>query len=118
MEFTFDWEENKEKVKDFKIFMRENKGKKGALMTVLHEAQDKFGYLPKEIQELISKELRIPLSEIYGVATFYSQFSLVPKGEYKIGVCLGTACYVKGAQDILDKVEEELGITVGANYTR
>ncbi len=113
MEFTFDWEENKEKVKDFKIFMRENKGKKGALMTVLHEAQDKFGYLPKEIQELISKELRIPLSEIYGVATFYSQFSLVPKGEYKIGVCLGTACYVKGAQDILDKVEEELGITVG-----
>ncbi len=113
MEFTFDWEENKEKVKDFKIFMRENKGKKGALMAVLHEAQDKFGYLPKEIQELISKELRIPLSEIYGVATFYSQFSLVPKGEYKIGVCLGTACYVKGAQDILDKVEEELGITVG-----
>ena len=82
-------------------------------MAVLHEAQDKFGYLPKEIQELISKELRIPLSEIYGVATFYSQFSLVPKGEYKIGVCLGTACYVKGAQDILDKVEEELGITVG-----
>ncbi|NLV76651.1 MAG: NAD(P)H-dependent oxidoreductase subunit E [Tissierellia bacterium] len=113
MEFTFDWEENKEKVKDFKIFMRENKGKKGALMAVLHEAQDKFGYLPKEIQELISKELRIPLSEIYGVATFYSQFSLVPKGEYKIGVSLGTACYVKGAQDILDKVEEELGITVG-----
>ncbi len=117
MEFTFDWEENKEKVKDFKIFMRENKGKKGALMTVLHEAQDKFGYLPKEIQELISKELRIPLSEIYGVATFYSQFSLVPKGEYKIGVCLGTACYVKGAQDILDKVEEELGITVGGQTT-
>lgn len=113
MEFTFDWEENEEKVKDFKIFMRENKGKKGALMAVLHEAQDQFGYLPKEIQELISKELRIPLSEIYGVATFYSQFSLVPKGEYKIGVCLGTACYVKGAQEILDKVEEELGITVG-----
>ncbi len=83
-------------------------------MAVLHEAQDQFGYLPKEIQELISKELRIPLSEIYGVATFYSQFSLVPKGEYKIGgVCLGTACYVKGAQEILDKVEEELGITVG-----
>jgi NADH:ubiquinone oxidoreductase subunit E len=113
MDFEFDWEANEEKIKDFKIFMKENKGKKGALMAVLHEAQDMFGYLPTEIQEMISEELRVPLSEIYGVATFYSQFSLVPKGEYKIGVCLGTACYVKGAQEVLDKVEEILGITVG-----
>ncbi len=113
MEFTFDWEANEEKIKEFKIFMKENKGKKGALMAVLHEAQDLFGYLPTEIQEMISEELNIPLSEIYGVATFYSQFSLVPKGEYKIGVCLGTACYVKGSQEVLDKVEELLGIKVG-----
>ena len=109
MEFTFDWEANEEKIKEFKNFMKENKGKKGAL----HEAQDLFGYLPTEIQEMISEELNIPLSEIYGVATFYSQFSLVPKGEYKIGVCLGTACYVKGSQEVLDKVEELLGIKVG-----
>ena len=82
-------------------------------MAVLHKAQNLFGYLPIEIQKMISEELRIPLSEIYGVATFYSQFSLIPKGEYKIGVCLGTACYVKGSQEILDKVEELLGISVG-----
>lgn len=113
MEFIFDWEANEEKVKDLKIFIEENRGKKGVLMSVLHEAQEVFGYLPIEIQKIISEELRIPLSEIYGVATFYSQFSLIPKGENKIGVCLGTACYVKGAQEILDKVEELLGITVG-----
>ena len=113
MEFIFDWEANEEKIKEFKIFMKENKSKKGALMAVLHEAQDLFGYLPIEIQRMISEELKIPLSEIYGVATFYSQFSLIPKGEYKIGVCLGTACYVKGAQEILDKVQEILGIGVG-----
>ena len=113
MEFTFDWEGNEEKIKEFKIFMKENKGKKGALMAVLHEAQASFGYLPVEIQKMVSEELRIPLSEIYGVATFYSQFSLIPKGENKISVCLGTACYVKGSQDILNKVEELLRIKVG-----
>lgn len=113
MEFAFDWEANEEKIKDLKIFMKENKRKKGALMAVLHRAQNLFGYLPIEIQKMISEELRIPLSEIYGVATFYSQFSLIPKGQYKIGVCLGTACYVKGSQKILDKVEELLGISVG-----
>ena len=113
MEFAFDWEENEEKIRDLKIFIKENKGKKGVLMSVLHKAQELFGYLPIEVQKLISQELRIPLSEIYGVATFYSQFSLIPKGEYKIGVCLGTACYVKGAQEILDKLKEVLGIDVG-----
>ena len=113
MEFKFDLEANEEKIKDFKIFMKENKSKKGALMAILHEAQSSFGYLSKEIQEMISEEMKIPVSEIYGVATFYSQFTLVPKGEYDIGVCLGTACYVRGAQDILDKIQEELGISVG-----
>ncbi|GFN34879.1 NADH-quinone oxidoreductase subunit NuoE [Tepidimicrobium xylanilyticum] len=113
MEFAFDWEANEEKIKDLKVFMRENKGKKGLLMSVLHKAQESFGYLPIEVQKLISQELKIPLSEIYGVATFYSQFSLIPKGEYKIGVCLGTACYVKGSQEILDKLKEVLGIDVG-----
>lgn len=113
MEFIFDWEENKDRIKALKSFIHEHRKEKGALIAVLHKTQELFGYLPAEAQEIISKELRIPTSEIYGVATFYSQFSLVPKGDNEIGVCLGTACYVKGANKILDKVEEELGITVG-----
>lgn len=113
MEFKFDVEKNRDKLDEFKIFIKENKEKQGALMPVLQEAQGKFGYLPVEVLEIISKGLNVPLSEIYGVVTFYSQFSLVPKGEYQIGVCLGTACYVKGAQDLLDKVIEELGIESG-----
>lgn len=82
-------------------------------MAVLHEAQDLFGHIPIEIQNMISEELKIPLSEIYGVVTFYSQFSLIPKGKYEIGICLGTACYVKGSKDVLNKVEEILEIGVG-----
>ena len=82
-------------------------------MMVLHKAQDLFGYLPIEIQQMISEELKVPLSEIYGVATFYSQFTLIPKGENVINVCLGTACYVKGAQQIIDKLEELLKIKSG-----
>ncbi len=113
MEFKFNWEGNKDRIDKLTRFMEANKEKKGVLMLVLQEAQELFGYLPKEILELISTNLKIPLSEIYGVATFYSQFSLVPKGEYVIGVCLGTACYVKGGQQILNKLEDILGITVG-----
>jgi len=90
-----------------------NKDRKGALMPILHEAQNIFGALPIEVQTVISEKLDIPLAEIYGVVTFYSQFSLVPKGEFVIGLCLGTACYVKGAQNILDRLETELGIKVG-----
>ena len=113
MEFKFNWEGNKNKVNSLNKFIEENQNKKGALMLILQKTQELFGYLPKEILEIISKNLKIPLSEIYGVATFYSQFSLIPKGENVIGVCLGTACYVKGGQDILAKIEKLLGITVG-----
>ncbi len=113
MEFKFDWEENKEKIEEFKIFIKENMDKEGALMPVLQEAQGKFGYLPVEILEMTSKELRIPLAEIYGVATFYSQFSFIPKGENNISVCLGTACYVKGAEKILEEIEKVLDIKCG-----
>ncbi len=112
MEFKFDLEENKEKLEEFKIFIEDNKEKQGALMPVLQEAQNQFGYLPKEVLKIISKDLKIPISEVYGVATFYSQFSLIPKGEFKIGVCLGTACYVRGGQEILNEVIKELGIGV------
>lgn len=83
MEFAFDWEENEEKIKVLKFFIEENREEKGVLIAVLHQAQELFGYLPVEIQKMISEELRVPLSEIYGVATFYSQFSLIPKEKIK-----------------------------------
>ncbi len=85
----------------------------GATIPVLHKAQEIYGYLPIEVQEMISEGLNVPLAEIYGIVTFYTQFSLEPKGEYHIGICLGTACYVKGSGDILEKFKSQLGIDVG-----
>ena len=91
----------------------EKKDDRGALMPILQKAQDIYGYLPIEVQTIISNEMNIPLEKIYGVVTFYSQFSLNPKGKYKISVCLGTACYVKGSGDIYNKLQEKLGIEGG-----
>ena len=82
----------------------------GAVMPVLQQAQDIYGYLPIEVQAMIAEGLNVPLEEVYGVSTFYSQFALTPKGKYKISVCLGTACYVKGAQAVFDRLSEKLGI--------
>ncbi|QUH18722.1 NADH-quinone oxidoreductase subunit NuoE family protein [Alkaliphilus sp. B6464] len=93
--------------------IEEHKEKRGALMPVLHEAQKIFGCLSLEVQQKISEKMSVPLSEIYGVVTFYSQFTLEPKGKYTIGVCLGTACYVRGSQAIVDKVTELTGVEVG-----
>lgn len=93
--------------------IKDHKGKKGALIPVLHGIQNKHGYLPEEALHVVSEELNVPMTEIYGVATFYSFFSLEPKGEHIIRVCMGTACYVKGAQQLLDKLEAELNIEVG-----
>jgi len=90
-----------------------HKHQEGALMQILQEAQDIYGYLPQEVQTIISDEMDIPLEKVYGVVTFYSQFSLAPKGKYRISVCLGTACYVKGAGNIHDKFKELLGIEDG-----
>ncbi len=89
------------------------KDAEGALIPVLHEAQEIYGYLPKEVQQRISEGLDIPMAEIYGVVTFYTQFSIYPKGQYQVAVCLGTACYVKGSGDIIDKIKQKLGIDVG-----
>ena len=113
MSFTFDLKEHAEQVEEFREFVRSKKDIKGPLMPVLQHAQDEFGYLPKEIITTISKILDIPLSEIYGVITFYAQFSLIPKGKYDIQVCEGTACYVKGAENLLDEFSKRLGIEVG-----
>lgn len=82
----------------------------GAVMPVLQEAQGIYGYLPIEVQTMIAKGLDVPVEEVYGVSTFYSQFSLSPKGKYNISICLGTACYVKGAGDLMNKFSELLGI--------
>lgn len=91
----------------------ELKDDKGALMPILQKAQDIYGYLPIEVQTIISNETGIPLEKIYGVVTFYAQFTLSPKGKYRISVCLGTACYVKGSGDIYNKLMEKLGIVGG-----
>jgi len=91
----------------------EKKNDKGALMPILQKAQEIYGYLPIEVQTIISNEMGIPLEKVYGVVTFYSQFSLNPKGKYKVSVCLGTACYVKGSGDIFNKLVEKLGISGG-----
>ena len=90
-----------------------HRGEQGALMPVLQKAQDIYGYLPIEVQKMVAEGLGCSLSEVYGVATFYSQFSLNPKGQYKISVCLGTACYVKGSGDVYNRLSEKLGIQGG-----
>ena len=91
-----------------------HKGQPGATMPVLQAAQEIFGYLPEEVQIKIAEGLDIPLSEVYGVSTFYSLFTLNPKGKYQVSVCLGTACYVKGAAEVLAAVEKKLDIRAGS----
>ena len=93
--------------------IEELRDEKGSLMPIMQKAQDIYGYLPYEVQKIISDKLNVPMEKIYGVATFYSQFNLFPKGKYKISVCLGTACYVKGSGDIYNKLMETLNIAGG-----
>jgi NADH-quinone oxidoreductase subunit E/NADP-reducing hydrogenase subunit HndA len=104
----------KEQEEKLKEVIAKHKGQKGATMPVMQEAQEIYGYLPEEVQIMIAEGLGIPLTEVYGISSFYSQFTLNPKGEYQISVCLGTACYVKGARDVLDKVCEKLGVPPAA----
>lgn len=85
----------------------------GSLMPIMQKAQEIYGYLPYEVQKIIADTLHIPLEKVYGVSTFYAQFALNPKGDHRVSVCLGTACYVKGAQAVLDEIERELGIKDG-----
>ncbi len=93
--------------------INEGKNEQGSLMGILQKSQDIYGYLPIEVQVIISNELNIPLEEIYGIVTFYSQFSLTPKGKYNVSICMGTACYVKGAGDLYDKLKEKLKLEEG-----
>ena len=102
-----------EQEKLLKNYIAEHKEEKGALMPILQKAQDIYGYLPIEVQKIVALEMDIPIEKVYGVSTFYSQFTLSPKGKYQISVCLGTACYVKGSGDIYNKLCEKLGIKGG-----
>ncbi|MGN0822982.1 MAG: NAD(P)H-dependent oxidoreductase subunit E [Candidatus Gallimonas sp.] len=93
--------------------IEESRAVPGCLMHILQEAQGIYGFLPIEVQKKIAEGLGISLSEVYGVVTFYSQFSLKPKGKHRISICLGTACYVKGSDKILEELEKQLGIKCG-----
>ena len=103
----------KEQETELAAVITEHKGQQGALIPVMQKAQEIYGYLPIEVMEIVAAELDKSLEEVYGVATFYSQFSLNPKGRYKVSVCLGTACYVKGSGDVYAKLQEKLGIGSG-----
>lgn len=94
-------------------FINELPEKKGALIAVLHKAQGLFGYLPKEVQMFVGEKLNVPVSQVYGVVSFYSFFTMTPKGKHPVSVCLGTACYVRGAEKVLNAFKKELGIEVG-----
>ena len=103
----------KEQEAKLRAVIAELKDERGSLMPIMQKAQDIYGYLPIEVQTIIADELHIPLEKVYGVATFYAQFALYPKGKYKISVCLGTACYVKGSGDLYNALMEKLGIAGG-----
>ncbi len=99
-----------EQEQQLRAVIEASKSDKSKLMGVMHEAQNIYGYLPIEVQTMIAEGMDVPLEKVYGVATFYAQFSLSPKGDYNISVCLGTACYVKGSGDVFNRISEKLGI--------
>jgi NADP-reducing hydrogenase subunit HndA len=99
--------------RELHVFIRSLNTKKGHLVTVLHKAQGIFGYLPIEVQQFVADEMDVPLSQVYGVVSFYTFFTMVPKGEFPISVCMGTACFVKGANKVLQALKEQLQIEVG-----
>ena len=102
-----------EKFKELDNYIEELGQMEGALISILHRAQHIFGYLPKEVQLHVARKMGIPAAKVNGVVTFYSYFTEVPKGEHIINVCLGTACFVRGAEEILRKIEDKLGIKAG-----
>jgi NADH-quinone oxidoreductase E subunit len=102
-----------EKYQELGSFIRDNKEKKGYLIPVLYKAQSLFGYLPSEVQEFVAEEMNISVSEVFGVVTFYSYFKTQPVGRHTITICMGTACYVRGAKKILEALENKLGIKIG-----
>ncbi|MCM0649218.1 NADH-quinone oxidoreductase subunit NuoE [Clostridium swellfunianum] len=102
-----------EKFHELEEFIKSLPDKKGALIEVLHKAQHIFGYLPEEVQIFVAEKLNIPTSKVFGVVSFYSYFTTTPRGEYVVNVCMGTACFVRGAANVLAEFEKQLGINVG-----
>ncbi len=101
------------KIDQLLAICNEHGNRPGELINILHKAQHLFGYLPPEVQRIVAGRLGIPVSKVYGVVTFYSFFTMIPKGEHPISVCMGTACYVRGAEKVLDEFRRLLGINVG-----
>lgn len=99
--------------KELEEYISTFEDKKSSLIIILHKAQEIFGYIPEEVQEFIAERIGVPVSKVYGVVSFYNFFSMVPKGKYPISVCTGTACYVRGAEKILEALQKELGIKLG-----
>lgn len=110
---TVPFKGTKEQENELRGWLAEHKDVPGIAMTALQKAQDIYGYLPREVLIIIAETINVSLEELYGIATFYSQFRLFPTGDYKISVCLGTACYVKGAQNIHDKLAQLLNVGDG-----
>lgn len=111
---TVEFRGTKEQEEKLIAVINDYKGIKGSMMPILQQAQEIYGYLPIEVQKIIARETGVSLEEIYGVVSFYSQFKLNPNGKYAIAVCLGTACYVKGAQELIDAITKELGVEAGS----
>ncbi|MGL6099914.1 MAG: NAD(P)H-dependent oxidoreductase subunit E [Fusobacteriaceae bacterium] len=103
--------------KELEKFIEKLSEREGSLISVLHKGQEIFGYIPEEVQIFIAEKLELPLSKVYGVVSFYHYFTMVPKGKFPISVCMGTACYVRGAEKILKRFKEELAIT-GSELTK
>ena len=104
---------DQEKYAELKKFIDSLPTQKGELIRVLHRAQGIFGYLPREVQVFVAREMEVPVSKVYGVVSFYSYFTMKPKGKYEISVCMGTACYVRGAESVLEELRKMLGIEPG-----
>jgi NADP-reducing hydrogenase subunit HndA len=105
------------KIDELKDVCKSFNNEKGELINVLHKAQGIFGYLPAEVQEIIAKELNVSVAHVYGVVSFYSFFTMLPKGEHPVSICLGTACYVRGAEKIIEEFKRILNINVGETTT-
>lgn len=105
-------------MRELKKFIDSLPTQKGELIRVLHRAQGIFGYLPREVQVFVAREMEVPVSKVYGVVSFYSYFTMKPKGKYEISVCMGTACYVRGAESVLEELRKKLGIEPGETNGR
>ena len=104
---------SEKKIEELKEVCKSFNNEKGELINILHKAQSLFGYLPAELQEVIARELKVSVAHVYGVVTFYSFFTMTPKGKHPISICLGTACFVRGADKVLEEFKKELQIQVG-----